>query len=63
MFVGGQGRPCRGDLGKVLDLKRERGERRTGVEGERDFGLYFVCVGEEECWERERRVRRYLYIT
>ena len=57
-FAGGQGRPCRGDLGKALDLglKGEKGERRTG---EGDFELDFV---EGECWERER-VWRYLNIT
>ena len=54
MFVGGQGRRCRRDLG----LKGEKCERRTGVEGYRVFGLDFVSVGEDECGERERRVRR-----
>jgi len=66
MFLGGQGRPCRADLadlGKVLNLglKGEKGERRTGVEGESG-----CCFDEGACggdWERERRVRRYLYIT
>jgi len=59
MFVGHQGRPCRRDLVKALDLglKGEKGKRRTGVEGNRDFGLDFICVGEDECWERERRVQ------
>ena len=23
----------------------------------RDFGLNFICVGEDECWEREIRVQ------
>jgi len=41
-----------------LDLKGEKGERRTGVEGNRDFRLDFVCVGEGECEGRERRVPR-----
>jgi len=54
----GEGRSCRRDLGKALylGLKGEKGERRTGVEGNRDFSLDFVCVGEGECGERERRV-------
>jgi len=60
MSVGGQGRACRRDLAKAVDLglKGEKGERRTGVEGNREFVLDFVCVGEDEYWERERRVRR-----
>ena len=51
MFVGGQGRPCRRGLGKVpnLGLKDEKGERRTGVERNRELGLDFVCAGEDEC--------------
>ena len=41
MFVGGQGRPGRKDLGKASDLglKGEKGERRTGVERNRESGL------------------------
>ena len=60
MFVGGQGRPCRKDLAKALDLglKGERGERRTGMVGNKEFETDFVCVGGDKCWERERRVRR-----
>jgi hypothetical protein len=61
MFVGGQGRPWRGDLAKALNFGL-KGERRVGVEGEIDFGLDFLCVGEGGCWERAR-VRRCLYIT
>jgi len=59
MFVGGQGWACQRDLVKALDLglKGKKGERQTGVEGNREFILDFVCVGEDECWERERRVR------
>jgi len=29
-----------------------------GVEENREFILDFVCVGEDECWEQERRVRQ-----
>lgn len=57
-------------MGKVLNLglKGEKGERRAGVEGDSGcLGPDFVCVGEGDgdCgdWERERRIRRYLYIT
>ena len=59
MFVGGQGRPRRRDLGKASDsgLKGEKGEQRTGVERDREFGLDFVCAGEDGCWQRERRVQ------
>ncbi len=59
MFLGGQGRPCRADLGKGLNLGLN--ERRAGEE----VGLDGGCVAEDDCcdWERERRVWRYLYIT
>ena len=59
MFFGGQGQPCRRDL----CLKGEKDGRRMGVEGNRDFGLDFVWVGEDGCGERERRIRQQLYIT
>ena len=59
MFFGGQGRRSRRDL----YLKGEKDGRRMGVEGNRDFGLDFVWVGEDGCGERERRIQQQLYIT
>jgi len=58
MFVGGQGQVCQRDLAKALDLglKGEKGKQWTGMEGNREFILDFVCVGGDECWEQERRV-------
>lgn len=57
------------DLGKGLNLglKGEKGARRAGagvvvVEEESGLGRDIVCVREGD-WERERRIRRYLYIT
>ena len=59
------------DLGKGLNLglKGEKGARRAGagagvvvVVEESGLGRDIVCVREGD-WERERRIRRYLYIT
>ena len=54
MFVSGQGQACQRDLG----LKGKKGKQWMGMEGNREFVLDFVCVGEDECWEQERRVQQ-----
>ena len=50
-------------MSEGLGFEGEKGERRTGVEGNRDFRLDFVCVGSGRegycgsCTLRKARLR------